>query len=198
MLQSPVHANHSRAELIRETRLLIWDEAPMVNQAAFNCAHETCQRCMDDPLPFGGKPIVLSGDFRQTCPVVRNVSRARIVQSSIKSSPLWSNVNTYRLTMPIRNAEDPEFADFVDAVGDGAGRDIPLYMFSIVHTAEDVLAFVYPPEVLACPELCLKRVILAPTNAQVDEYNDLLLRQIAGDGRVYYARDSLQETENAG
>jgi ATP-dependent DNA helicase PIF1 len=170
----------------------------MVNQAAFNCAHETCQRCMDNPLPFGGKPIVLSGDFRQTCPGIRNGSRARIVQASIKSSSLWSMCETYQLTLPIRNAEDPDYAAFVDTIGDGAGPDIPLQMFSIVHSPEGLLDFVYPPDILSSPSQCLKRVIVAPTNEQVDEYNRLLLQYVAGEERIYYATDSLQESDDAG
>jgi hypothetical protein len=52
---------------------------------------------------------VLLGDFRQTCPVIRRGSRAEVVDASIKSSPLFSHFSTFRLTIPIRNAEDPEF-----------------------------------------------------------------------------------------
>jgi hypothetical protein len=34
-------------------------------------------------LPFGGKTIVFSGDFRQVLPVVRKGSRAQIVGASL-------------------------------------------------------------------------------------------------------------------
>jgi ATP-dependent DNA helicase PIF1 len=34
-------------------------------------------------LPFGGKTVVLGGDFRQVFPVVRKGSRAQIVSASL-------------------------------------------------------------------------------------------------------------------
>ena len=39
-------------------------------------------------LPFGGKTIVLGGDFRQVLPVVRKGSRAQIVGASLQRSYL--------------------------------------------------------------------------------------------------------------
>jgi len=116
----------------------------------------------------------------------------------IKSSPLWPLCEVFRLTIPIRNVEDPSFADFIDAIGDGAGPEIPLYMFSTVYSSDKLLDFVYPIDVLSCPGECLKRVILAPANDQVDEYNRMILQHVVGEERFYYASDSLQETDEAG
>jgi len=39
---------------------------------------------MDNDVPFGGKTIVLGGDFRQVLPVIPHASRASTVQNSIK------------------------------------------------------------------------------------------------------------------
>mgnify|MGYP003702509971 CR=1 FL=1 len=43
-------------------------------------------------VPFGGKVIILGGDFRQILPVIRKGSRASIVDASITNSPLWGHV----------------------------------------------------------------------------------------------------------
>lgn len=45
---------------------------------------------------------------------------------------------------------------------------------------------------------CLSRAILAPTNQQVDFYNDTILHAVDGDRRVYLAADSLKEVEDLG
>jgi hypothetical protein len=42
------------------------------------------------------------------------------------------------LTEPIRNAEDLEFAAFVDAIGDGAGPEVQLDMLQTVYSAEEL------------------------------------------------------------
>ena len=64
------------AELILKASLIIWDEAPMTHRNCF----EAVDRSLRDILrftasnsadkPFGGKIVVLGGDFRQILPVV--------------------------------------------------------------------------------------------------------------------------------
>jgi len=97
MLVSPIQPGSHRGELIRDTSVIIWDEAPMANRAVMACVDETCQRVMENDSPFGDKIIILLGDFRQTCPVIRQGSRAQIVDASIRSSPLWSEFTIHRL-----------------------------------------------------------------------------------------------------
>jgi len=58
------------ADLIRKTKVILWDEAPMMNKFAFEAVDKTFQDLMDNTKPFGGKVIVLGGDFRQILPVV--------------------------------------------------------------------------------------------------------------------------------
>ena len=44
---------------------------------------------MDRPeLPFGGKTVVFSGDFRQVLPIVRRGSRAQVVGALLRMSYL--------------------------------------------------------------------------------------------------------------
>jgi hypothetical protein len=120
------------------------------------------------------------------------------VDASIKSSPLWSDFTIHRLHRCRRNAEDLPFADFVDAIGDGAGPDVSLDMLAIVTDTEDVIEFVYPDRILQDTTSCLSRAILAPTNQQVDHYNNIILQRVHGTQRVYLAADSLKEVDNAG
>jgi hypothetical protein len=153
---------------------------------------------MKNDSPFGGKIMILLGDFRQTCPVIRGGSRAQIVDASIKSSPLWSSFTIYRLFRHRRNAEDLPFANFVDSIGDGAGPDVSLDMLDIVTDAEDIIQFVYPENILQHSSSCLGRAILAPTNQQVDHYNNTILLRVHGTPHTYLAADSLKEVDNAG
>lgn len=63
---------------------------------------------------------------------------------------------------------------------------------------EDVIAYIYPSTILQNPRDCLKRSILAPTNHQVDIYNDIILTHVQGDQHIYMATDSLKEVNAAG
>ena len=198
MLVSPIQPGSPRGDLIRDASVILWDEAPMANRAVLACVEETCRQVMGNECPFGNKIIILLGDFRQTCPVIRGGSRAQIVDASIKSSPLWSNFTIHHLHRHERNAEDLPFAHFVDAIGDGAGPDVSLDMLDIINDVEDVIDFVYPNHILQDSVLCLNRAILAPTNLQVDQYNDIILQRVHGAHRICLAADSLKEVNNAG
>ena len=65
-----------RAELLQSVDLIIRDEAPTQCQFTHEALDRTLRDlCDNDATPFGGKTIVLGGDFQQTLPVVLNGSR---------------------------------------------------------------------------------------------------------------------------
>ena len=196
MLESPISPTDSRAAFIRQSSLIIWDEAPMANHAVLACVDETCQRIMQSSLPFGGKVVVLLGDFRQTCPVIHKGTKAEVIDASISHSAIWPNFTIHHLTTPIRNAEDPPFAAFVDAIGDGGGPEISFQGLQHAKCTLDIIHFVFPNDVIGNPTLCLRRSILAPTNSQVDAYNLVILNLLPGNLRHFCAADSLEEHTN--
>lgn len=70
MLLSPIKPTDPCGELIKAASIIVWDEGPMVNHAVLACVKEVCQTVMESNLPFGGKIIIVLGDFHQTCPVI--------------------------------------------------------------------------------------------------------------------------------
>jgi hypothetical protein len=82
------------AELVRKTDLIIWDEAPMMHCRAFEAVDRTLRDLMqsDDAQAtekiFGGKTVVLGGDFRQILPVIPKGGREDIVSASLPRSHL--------------------------------------------------------------------------------------------------------------
>ena len=68
-----ISAQSPLAELIRRADLIVWDEAPMAHRFLLEALDRTLRDVTQTDRPFGGKVIVLGGDFRQTLPVVRYV-----------------------------------------------------------------------------------------------------------------------------
>jgi ATP-dependent DNA helicase PIF1 len=196
MLESPISQTDSRAALIRQSSLIIWDEAPMANRAVLACVDETCRRIMQSPLPFGGKVVVLLGDFRQTCPVIRKGTKAEVVNASISHSAIWPMFTIYRLITPIRNAEDPAFAAFVDTIGDGGGPEISFQGLQHAKSRADLIQFVFPQDVIGDPILSVCALYPCPTNTQVDAYNSVILNLLPSNSRLFCAADSLEEHTN--
>ncbi|GKC93343.1 ATP-dependent DNA helicase PIF1, partial [Tanacetum coccineum] len=64
------------AKLIWKAKLIIWDEASMAKRHAIEAVDCTMQDIIGDSRVFGGKVMVIGGDFRQVLPVVRRGTRA--------------------------------------------------------------------------------------------------------------------------
>jgi ATP-dependent DNA helicase PIF1 len=56
--------------LIRQTKLILWDEAPMTNKLAFEAVGQTLRDLTNRNEPFGIIVFVMSGDFRQVLLII--------------------------------------------------------------------------------------------------------------------------------
>ena len=69
--------------------MIIWDEAPMTHRFAFEAVDRTLRDILSkDDLQasekiFGGKTVLLGGDFRQILPVIAGGSRQDTVLATI-------------------------------------------------------------------------------------------------------------------
>jgi len=123
-----------RAKLLMATNLIIWDEAPMMNKMCFEAFDRTLRDIMknvDDAnngKPFGGKVMVLGGDFRQILHVIKKGSWFDIIKAAINYSELWNCCQVLKLSknMRLSTATDTrttndikEFADWILKIGDG-------------------------------------------------------------------------------
>ncbi|XP_074336487.1 uncharacterized protein LOC141673617 [Apium graveolens] len=126
--------NSDIAALIRATKLIIWDEAPMQHRYAFECLDRTLRDLMKSVdatcsgLPFGGITVLLGGNFRQILPVITYGERGDIVVASISHSRLWSTCHIFLLKRNMRLNKGnsiteiqklSNFAQWVLDIGDG-------------------------------------------------------------------------------
>ncbi|XP_016164428.1 ATP-dependent DNA helicase PIF2-like [Arachis ipaensis] len=207
------------AHLISSAKLIIWDEAPMLNKFCF----EALDKCLKDVLrfnhgynpdaPFGGKVVVLGGDFLRILPVIPRGSREEIVHSCINASNLWQCCQVLQLAenmrlgcgaQDIHNVQLEEFADWLLQIGDGLLGDstdgksvirIPDNLLLYIESPglHDLVLFVYPNILLhtSSVDYFKDRSILAPTLDVVIEVNNHVMSLIPGNERVYLSSDTL-------
>jgi ATP-dependent DNA helicase PIF1 len=207
LAQSPL------AQLIREARLIVWDEAPMAHRHLLEALDRTLRDIMESPVPFGGKVLVLSGDFRQILPVVRRATRAQIVASCLKRSPLWEHFVTYRFTENMRArlaVEDQtdvrDFTEWLMQLGDGRlatdddgavqlPEDCVMLndMGAVVQWVFDELAQKYND-----PLWMSSRAVLAPKNTVVDRINDFVCALFPGQATTLLSADSMDDDSGEG
>ena len=58
------------AAVLHETAIIIWDEVPMQHRHTIEAVERTLRDILGNNLPFGGITMLFGGDFRQTLPVV--------------------------------------------------------------------------------------------------------------------------------
>jgi hypothetical protein len=130
------------SELIVQTSLIIWDEAPVNHKYCFEALDRNLRDILTETNPdaqnacFGGKTVVFCGDFHQTLPVIQNSTKRQILNASIVSSYLWKKRNVTQLTENMRLSSrglsdlDREelrvFAEWLLSVGNGTEHSIQI------------------------------------------------------------------------
>ncbi|GFR27954.1 ATP-dependent DNA helicase [Trichonephila clavata] len=104
---------------------------------------------------MGELTVLLSGDFRQTLPVVLRGTRADIVKACLKTSFLWPHINvlSLRINMRVHLQHDLRaemFSKLLIDIGDGKikeveGRiNIPESLGNIVGDLVTLIERIYP------------------------------------------------------
>jgi len=212
-----IPAQSHLAELLRETQLVFWDEAPMQHRYTFEAVNRTLKDIRKDPRPFGGVVFCFCGDFRQILPVVPRGTRGQIVSACIKRSPLWEHVQPLSLNINMRllsptmspneRQRQQEFANRILAVGEG--RDTlngvvqwPLEGLVPDNSSRSLANAIYPTlanqndPLPSCQHLA-ERAILAARNDTVDNLNAQLLASMRGEVFASYSADKIVDEEDA-
>ena len=81
---------------------------------------------MHNDKPFGGKCVLMSGDWRQVGPVLKFGTPSEVVEHAFLSSRLWQHVQRFRLSKSMRDKDDLLYAKTVLVTGEGAIQPIEL------------------------------------------------------------------------
>ncbi|KAG5235410.1 ATP-dependent DNA helicase [Salix suchowensis] len=112
--------------------------------------------------PFGGKSILLGGDFRQILPVIPGGTKEDIINASLSSSPIWPKFKIMLLKQNMRLS--------IDAMVSAIYPNIEL------PTLE--------------PSYFKERAIVTPKNITATEINNFILGVTHGTQRIYLSNAS--------
>ena len=198
---SCIRSNSKAAQIIRNAKMIIWDEVTMTPYFALDAVDRLLREIMGVPRPFGSKIFLIGGDFRQILPVVKHGSRTSIVQSSIKQSKTWKVFKNLKLTKNMRLHEDElEYAQWLIRLGDGnLSNDFDL--------GDDIIEI--PPECIEHGNLVKaifdshirlseiksfsNKAILTPKNEHVHKLNSEILNLLEGQEIIYHSIDTLHD-----
>jgi hypothetical protein len=134
----PIARESLLAQLFREVKLIIWDEAPMQHRHCAEAVNRALQDLRDDIRLFGGVTMVFAGDLAQTLPVVVGGSSNDIIAATIQKSSFWRSVTTLKLSLNMRlsrvgmddaaRQQVSDFARWLRTVGTGSSNDLEGYV----------------------------------------------------------------------
>lgn len=221
-----ITANSDIADLLRQAKVVLWDEASMISKDQIGTVDRTLRDIMkkNNPLlenvPFGGKLFVFGGDFRQVLPVVPNATRAGTVDQCLNRSSLWRHVQVYRLATNMRvqqalSSNNPEaasalqaFADYLLTIGNGSFPSVP--DTDLIRIPDEVL-FSGPDDFSTLAnhiynnfrsqsdisvQSLTSKAILTPKNVEVSEIKKYIMDQFPGDYVEFYSADKVMDDEH--
>ncbi|KAF7814861.1 uncharacterized protein G2W53_028830 [Senna tora] len=208
------------AELMVHTKLIIWYEAPMAHRHCFEALDRTLRDIMHSQTtalakhPFGGKVVVLGGEFRQILPVIPRAGREDIIFASLNSSYLWSSCKVLSLTKNMRlyqgysveeNSSISRFSEWILKVGEGnigniindEEHEITIDDDILINDAKDpiqaIVESTYPKLVdnFKNHVYFRERAILSPTLDDVAQVNEFMLGLLPGEEQTYLSSDAI-------
>ena len=131
-------SNRRKVSLIRAARTLVVDEISMVRSDLFWAMDRRLRSLamgLDRGKPFGGKQIILCGDFFQLPPVVKNFTEEAYILRELGGgyafqTPLWNEARfqCVFLRQSLRQQKDPLFLQTLNLIRHGKHEEavIPL------------------------------------------------------------------------
>ena len=207
------------AKLVEMARLIVIDEATMLNNMLLEALDVCLRDIMNTDVPFGGKVLVLCGDFRQTLPVIPGASRAGIVSKCLNQHPLWQQFEVMYLTKNMRvNAQsDPKllaWSEWLQSIGDGVeGEQVTIpeelgigieadtkkQPMAELDSMKKVIDAVFPDLAnnLADPEWLTGRSILTSTNKERHRINEVMVGMAPGKEVLLSSADKVDNEQDA-
>ncbi|PIO67000.1 hypothetical protein TELCIR_11269 [Teladorsagia circumcincta] len=170
------------AHQLAATDLIIWDEISMTPKVALEAVDALLRDIAQLSTPFGGKVVVLGGDFRQILPVVENGRREDIIEACVRNSSLWPLFTIHRLNTNMRiQAGESGWHTRLLEIGSGDANDsddkvsVPSTMLCATGIVNEIFGAVINPDDLS--QLC-ECAILAPKNIHVQHLNEQALDRL--------------------
>ena len=90
------------AELHMTCKLIVYDECTMAHKKALEALDRTLRDIRGNNRLMGGITVLLSGDFRQTLPIIPMGTTADELNTCLKASPLWPQWHQLQLHKNMR------------------------------------------------------------------------------------------------
>uniref|UniRef100_A0A914GRB9 ATP-dependent DNA helicase n=1 Tax=Globodera rostochiensis TaxID=31243 RepID=A0A914GRB9_GLORO len=186
--------------MLRRAHGLLIDEISMQHKDVIEYVDKVLRAVAPTSLlkrtPFGGKVVVLGGDWKQLAPVIPGGGHLDQLNASVKFSNVFRHFTTRRLRANHRlQAGQENYRRFLLRVGTAQSNNgqhrVRLSAEMCVASRHELIDFVFSSAMLSRPLEHANEfggcAILSPLNKETFELNKIILDRIVGLERVYSA-----------
>lgn len=184
--------SQKRIDMIRSVRTIVIDEISMVRSDLFVAIDKRLKEIMMNSSPFGGKQVILVGDFLQLPPVVKEKTEAEYLDRELGGyyafqTALWQQADLQCVCLQTvhRQGNDALFMKILNKLryGELEIRDIQLEglkrtlnaIEALTRLCVEVAPLDHPP------------IYLCTTNRTADSLNQLYQSKLKGEAHVFRA-----------
>ncbi|XP_037931426.1 ATP-dependent DNA helicase PIF1-like [Teleopsis dalmanni] len=161
----------------------------MAHKRALEALDRTLKDHRNDSRCFGGAMILLSGDFRQTLPVIPKSTAADEINACLKSSNLWRYVKKLQLVTNMSCIAVEESSGLIA---------FPSNFCNFVSSKDELINEVFPIiDNHKNKKWLSERAILAAKNKDVNDLNFVIQNQIVGTLHTFKSIDCVTNEEEA-
>ena len=164
--------NKALKKKLEKTKVLIIDEISMLHQKQLNLVNDILQHANDSLLPFGGKQIVLCGDFFQLPPIGDGYEQSRDKFAFMGSAWVNASFKICYLTTQYRQSKN-QLTDVLNAIRFGkVDQSVMTVLDQTISINKDLT----------------NPIRLYTHNADVDKINAQELDKIEGKAKNFWAK----------
>ncbi|XP_003740209.1 ATP-dependent DNA helicase RRM3-like [Galendromus occidentalis] len=184
----------------------------MAHKKALEALDRSLKDLRDSLDIFGGCVVLLSGDFRQTLPVIPRSTPADELNACLKSSVLWRHVKKISLKTDMRvhlqrDAYAQRFASQLLDIGNGkipidksnGCITLPEDFCTVTSSRQELIEKIFPDIVLRYEshDWLSERAILAAKHCDVNAVNASVQQSLPGNATVYKSIDTVIDENEA-
>lgn len=185
------HSDSWRYKVLKRMQTLIIDEVSMIRADVMDAVDVALRRNLGNPLPFGGKQVLLIGDLFQLGPVVSSAKNEKELLERFYDSPYFFEAQVFRrmtsagIGLPaielqhVYRQRDMTFIRLLDRIRQGMAEWDDL--------AELNLRYIGNHSPLEKQHF---QITLCATNAQADQINAQMIARLSGQAFEYVATTS--------
>ena len=179
-----------QADRIRNTDVLVIDEISMMSAAVFEKIEEICRRVRKNSRYFGGIQVILTGDFLQLLPVMKQnkeiykeTDERMIIESKVFNDVFKKDKNVIILDENFRQKQDSKYSEILNRIRIGQ------------HTEDDV-KLLNTRNLIKNKELKPKNDIIQLVSSN-KKAKDINVKELNNEGFVYKAKYKVSGKDEA-